>query len=247
MLLSEKDSVVYPRCLAPELRSFRFPHNVHRVPDYMGVGPGGEAASASARSSRSRVTHGYTHIFAGYGFMAEDAEFIEAIERAGRRLHGPVVARGAPAPAPRTRRRSSRAALGNAVIPGVDDVSARALLARGEGPRARSRRSPRSTASRSPGTRRASSRRTPRRCCRPATRRRVELVDDRGAAGRGRARLRARSGATTRTTASASSTSAAAAARASAWSRSPSEVAAAVMDVLRRVEGGRRRARTGTS
>jgi hypothetical protein len=38
MLLSEKDSVVYPRCLAPELRSLRFPANVHRVADYMGVG-----------------------------------------------------------------------------------------------------------------------------------------------------------------------------------------------------------------
>src|SRR5262249_593269 len=38
MLLSEKDSVTYPRCLAPELRGFRFPANVHRVPDYMGVG-----------------------------------------------------------------------------------------------------------------------------------------------------------------------------------------------------------------
>ena len=38
MLLSEKDSVTYPRCLAPELRSLRFPLNVHRVPDYMGAG-----------------------------------------------------------------------------------------------------------------------------------------------------------------------------------------------------------------
>ena len=38
MLLSQKDSVVYPRCLAPELRSLRFPKNVHRVEDYMGVG-----------------------------------------------------------------------------------------------------------------------------------------------------------------------------------------------------------------
>ena len=38
MLLSEKDSVVYPRCLAPELRGFRFPANVHRVRDYTGAG-----------------------------------------------------------------------------------------------------------------------------------------------------------------------------------------------------------------
>ena len=28
MLLSEKDSVTYPRCLAPELRRLRFPSNV---------------------------------------------------------------------------------------------------------------------------------------------------------------------------------------------------------------------------
>ena len=40
MLLSEKDSVTYPRCLAPELRSLRFPGHVHRVPDYMGAGQG---------------------------------------------------------------------------------------------------------------------------------------------------------------------------------------------------------------
>ena len=32
MLLSEKDSVVYPRCMAPEMRSLRFPSNIHRVP-----------------------------------------------------------------------------------------------------------------------------------------------------------------------------------------------------------------------
>ena len=31
-------ALVYPRCLAPELRNLRFPHNVHRVPDYMGSG-----------------------------------------------------------------------------------------------------------------------------------------------------------------------------------------------------------------
>ena len=31
MLLSEKDSVVYPRCLAPELRGFKYPANVHPI------------------------------------------------------------------------------------------------------------------------------------------------------------------------------------------------------------------------
>ncbi|MCA9509689.1 MAG: biotin carboxylase [Myxococcales bacterium] len=126
MLLSEKDSVVYPRCLAPELRGFRFPHNVHRVQDYMGVGQ-------TQKLQRIREIigiakdHGYTHLFAGYGFMAEDAEFVEAIERAGLGFLGPssrVIRRaGAKDEAKKLAR-----ALGNAVIPGVDDISARALV-----------------------------------------------------------------------------------------------------------------------
>ena len=69
MLLSEKDSVVYPRCLAPELRSFRFPANVHRVRDYTGAGQ--EEKQERIREIVSiGVEHGYTHMFAGYGFLA---------------------------------------------------------------------------------------------------------------------------------------------------------------------------------
>ena len=128
MLLSEKDSVVYPRCLAPELRGFRFPANVHRVPDYMGVGQE-EKQQRIAEIVDIAIRHGYSHIFAGYGFMAEDAEFIEAIERAGLGFMGPssgVVRRaGAKDEAKKLARE-----LGNSVIPGVDTVSARALLKR---------------------------------------------------------------------------------------------------------------------
>ncbi len=36
ILLSEKDSIVYPRALAPELRILN-PENVHAVPDYTGA------------------------------------------------------------------------------------------------------------------------------------------------------------------------------------------------------------------
>ena len=130
MLLSEKDSVVYPRCLAPELRSFRFPQNVHRVPDYTGAGQ--EQKQERIRQIAAIATdHGYTHVFAGYGFMAEDAELVEAIERAGVGFMGPsshVIRRaGAKDEAKKLARR-----LGNAVIPGVDDVSARALIAKHE-------------------------------------------------------------------------------------------------------------------
>jgi acetyl/propionyl-CoA carboxylase alpha subunit len=128
MLLSEKDSVVYPRCLAPELRSFRFPQNVHRVPDYTGAGQ--EQKQKRIREIvRIAVDHGYTHVFAGYGFMAEDAEFVEAIERAGVGFMGPSSSVIRRAGAKDEAKKLARG-LGNQVIPGVDDVSARALLAK---------------------------------------------------------------------------------------------------------------------
>jgi acetyl/propionyl-CoA carboxylase alpha subunit len=128
MLLSEKDSVVYPRCLAPELRGFKFPNNVHRVPDYMGAGQ-----EEKQRRIREIVgiakDHGYTHVFAGYGFMAEDAEFVEAIERAGVGFMGPGSSVLKRAGAKDEAKKLARS-LGNAVIPGVDDVAARALVAK---------------------------------------------------------------------------------------------------------------------
>ena len=125
MLLSEKDSVVYPRCLAPELRGFRFPENVHRVQDYMGVGQEEKLERIGEIVGIAR-DHGYTHVFAGYGFMAEDAEFVAAIEAAEIGFMGPssgVIRRaGAKDEAKKLARE-----LGNAVIPGVDDISSRAL------------------------------------------------------------------------------------------------------------------------
>jgi len=125
MLLSEKDSVVYPRCLAPELRGFPFPDNVHRVQDYMGVGQEEKLERIGEIVGIAR-DHGYTHVFAGYGFMAEDAEFVAALEAGGIGFMGPssgVIRRaGAKDEAKKLARE-----LGNAVIPGVDDISSRAL------------------------------------------------------------------------------------------------------------------------
>ncbi len=125
MLLSEKDSVTYARCLAPELRSLRFPGNVHRVPDYMGVGQE-EKLERIEEIIEIAKDHGYTHLFAGYGFMAEDAEFIQAIESAGLGFVGPSsqVARKAGA---KDEAKKLARSLGNAIIPGTDDISARAL------------------------------------------------------------------------------------------------------------------------
>ncbi|MDD9937991.1 MAG: biotin carboxylase [Myxococcales bacterium] len=128
ILLSEKDSIVYPKCLAPELRGFRFPGNIHRVPDYMGSG---------AQEKQERIEeivgialeHGYTHLFAGYGFMAEDAEFIEAIERAGLTFMGPA-SRVARAVGAKDEAKKLARNLKISVTPGVDNVSALALLGR---------------------------------------------------------------------------------------------------------------------
>lgn len=128
MLLSEKDSVTYPRCVAPELRSIPNPANVHYVADYMGVGQEEKARRIGEIIGIARAG-GYTHLFAGYGFMAEDAEFIEAIEAAGLGFVGPcsAVVRGAGA---KDEAKKLARQLGNAVIPGIDNVSARALVER---------------------------------------------------------------------------------------------------------------------
>ena len=103
-------------------------------------------ASVRRRSSRIReiiqiaVDHRYTHIFAGYGFMAEDAEFIEAIENAGIGFIGPS-SNVAAAPARRTRPRSSHAASATRSSP-ASTTSRRARCSPRQGrPRSRSSRS----------------------------------------------------------------------------------------------------------
>ncbi|MEM9177806.1 MAG: biotin/lipoyl-containing protein [Myxococcota bacterium] len=129
MLLSEKDSVVYPRCLAPELRDLRFPGNVHRVADYMGVGQA-EKLERIGEIIEIAESNGYTHIFAGYGFMAEDADFIQAIEAAPTvQFMGPSSTTINRAGAKDEAKKLARS-LGNAVVPGIDNVSALALIER---------------------------------------------------------------------------------------------------------------------
>jgi acetyl/propionyl-CoA carboxylase alpha subunit len=128
MLLSEKDSVVYPRCVAPELRDLDFPGNVHRVADYMGSGQQ-EKLERIAEIIEIAEENGYTHIFAGYGFMAEDADFVEAIEASTVQFIGPSSSVIRRAGAKDEAKKLARS-LGNAVVPGIDNVSALALIDR---------------------------------------------------------------------------------------------------------------------
>jgi acetyl/propionyl-CoA carboxylase alpha subunit len=126
ILLSEKDSIVYPNALSPELRQLTDNSRVHRVPDYTG-------ASKEERVERIQqiITiakdNGYNAIFAGYGFMAEDDEFVAAIEDAELRFIGPCSntqrAAGKKDEAKRTALQVEVS-----VTPGIDNVTARTLL-----------------------------------------------------------------------------------------------------------------------
>ncbi|UCF47068.1 MAG: biotin carboxylase [Myxococcales bacterium] len=125
ILLSEKDSIIYPRALAPELRRLD-PSRVHAVADYTG---------ASKEERKERIAeiigiakdNGYDYIFAGYGFMAEDEEFVRSIEEAGLRFIGPcsytVHAAGFKDEAKRTAER-----VDVSVTPGINNATARLLL-----------------------------------------------------------------------------------------------------------------------
>ncbi len=126
ILLSEKDSIVYPKALAPELRNFKYPDNIHRVPDYMGAGKE-EKELRIKQIIKIAKDNGYTHIFAGYGFMAEDAEFIESIENSGVIFMGPSshVAKGAGA---KDEAKKLARSLKVSVTPGVDNITALALV-----------------------------------------------------------------------------------------------------------------------
>ncbi|MBW2508809.1 MAG: biotin carboxylase, partial [Deltaproteobacteria bacterium] len=125
ILLSEKDSIVYPRALAPELRRLD-PSRVHNVQDYTGAS-GEERTQRIAEIIAIAKDNGYDYIFAGYGFMAEDEEFVSAIENAGLRFIGPcsytVQAAGFKDEAKRTAERVEVS-----VTPGVNDATSRLIL-----------------------------------------------------------------------------------------------------------------------
>lgn len=128
ILLSEKDSIVYQNALAPELRKLTDPNRVHRVPDYSG-------ANKEERAVRIRQiiniakSNGYNSIFAGYGFMSEDAEMVEAMEEAGLNFIGPCSytqkSAGMKDQAKRTALKT-----GVSVTPGVNNATSLALFAK---------------------------------------------------------------------------------------------------------------------
>ena len=127
ILLSEKDSIVFPQTLAPELRAISNRRKqVHHMPDYVG-------ATKEERLKRIEQIinickkHSYTHLFAGYGFMAEDAEFVKLVENEGISFVGPnskVIQQAGSKDEAKQLARS----LNVSVTPGEDRIAALTLL-----------------------------------------------------------------------------------------------------------------------
>ena len=129
ILLSEKDSIIYQNALAPELRLISDPTHIHRVPDYTG-------ASKEERDQRIQQIiqiakdNGHNSIFAGYGFMSEDESLVRAIEESGLTFIGPCSRTVRQAGLKDEAKRTALAA-DVSVVPGVDDLTVRTLLAKG--------------------------------------------------------------------------------------------------------------------
>ncbi len=125
ILLSERDSITYPRALAPELRIMD-PKHVHRVPDYTGTTREERMFRVQQMIEICRK-NGYQYVFAGYGFMAEDADFVRAIEEAGLTFMGPC---SYTQEAAGKKDEAKRTALENdvSVTPGVNNGTVRTLL-----------------------------------------------------------------------------------------------------------------------
>lgn len=126
ILLSEKDSIVYANALAPELRQLTDSTRVHRVPDYTGASKE-ERVERIGQIIQIAKDNNYDSIFAGYGFMAEDEEFVAEIEKAGLAFIGPNSRTQADAGKKDEAKRTALQ-VGVSVTPGINNVTARTLV-----------------------------------------------------------------------------------------------------------------------
>ncbi|MEK9762290.1 MAG: biotin carboxylase N-terminal domain-containing protein [Deltaproteobacteria bacterium] len=132
ILLSEKDSITYPQTLAPELRFLTNRHEqVHHIPDYVGSSRE-ERQQCIDKILRLCKQHNYTHLFAGYGFMAEDGDFVKQIEEASICFVGPS-ARVIQQAGSKDEAKQLARKLSVSVTPGEDRITARTLLKKAGG------------------------------------------------------------------------------------------------------------------
>src|SRR5512133_1221333 len=98
----------------------------HRVPDYTGASKE-ERVERINQIIQIAKDNGYDSIFAGYGFMAEDDEFVAAIEKAGLTFIGPCSATQAGAGKKDEAKRTALT-VNVSVTPGINNVTARTLV-----------------------------------------------------------------------------------------------------------------------
>ena len=127
ILLSEKDSVTYLLTLAPELRVLEA-QNIHRISDYTGNTQEERKAVINKIIAISHENN-YNYVFAGYGFMSEDADFVTKIEAANLGFIGPQSQVHRLAGAKDTAKTIARQ-LKVSVTPGIDNISALTLIAK---------------------------------------------------------------------------------------------------------------------
>src|SRR6266540_2265233 len=128
ILLSEKDSIVFPNALAPELRQLTDNSRIHRVPDYTGATKE-ERVERMNQIVQIARDNGYDSVFADYGFMAEDEEFVATLERAGLKFIGPNSVTQARAGKKDEAKRTA-VEVGVSTTPGVNNVTARTFVAK---------------------------------------------------------------------------------------------------------------------
>ncbi len=128
ILLSEKDSIVFANALAPELRQLTDTSRVHRVPDYTGATKE-ERVERMNQIVQIAKDNGYDSVFAGYGFMAEDEEFVATLERAGLKFIGPNSGTQARAGKKDEAKRTA-VEVGVSTTPGVNNVTARTFVSK---------------------------------------------------------------------------------------------------------------------
>ncbi len=98
------------------------------MPDYTGASKE-ERIERIAQIIQIAKDNGYDSIFAGYGFMAEDEEFVAEIEKAGLSFIGPNSRTQAEAGKKDEAKRTALS-VGVSVTPGINNVTARTLLAK---------------------------------------------------------------------------------------------------------------------
>lgn len=127
VLLSHNDCLQEAKTQAPELRCLRSSDQIHIVKEYSVPDTASKFALIDQIIDICKE-FGYNTIFAGYGFMAEDHEFIAQLESQGLLFIGPSSSIAYRAGLKSSAKNEARS-LGVSVVDGIDSLGVKTLLA----------------------------------------------------------------------------------------------------------------------